>query len=54
MLVNQAIPNFDVGHDPTTRELRGARVLDDSNRRRTPKDYAVWEIDPVIKLEVIQ
>jgi hypothetical protein len=25
-----------------------------SNRRRTPKDYAVWEIHPVIKMEVVQ
>ena len=25
-----------------------------SNRRRTPQDYAVWEIHPVMKLEVVQ
>ena len=27
---------------------------DHSNRRRTPKDYAVWEIHPVMKMEVLQ
>jgi hypothetical protein len=27
---------------------------DHSNRRRTPKDYAVWEIHPVMQMEVIQ
>ena len=35
---------YDVAHAPA----------DHSNRRRTPKDYAVWEIHPVVKLEVIQ
>jgi hypothetical protein len=25
-----------------------------SNRRRTPKDYAVWEIYPVMALQVVQ
>ena len=35
---------YDIGHAPA----------DHSNRRRTPKDYAVWEIHPVMKLEVIQ
>jgi hypothetical protein len=29
-------------------------LADHSNRRRTPKDYAVWEIHPVMKMEVIQ
>jgi hypothetical protein len=27
---------------------------DHSNRRSTPKEYAVWEIHPVMKIEVIQ
>ena len=27
---------------------------DHSNRRHSPKDYAVWEIHPVMKIEVIQ
>jgi hypothetical protein len=27
---------------------------DHSNRRRTPKDYAVWEIHPVMKLEAVK
>jgi hypothetical protein len=35
---------FDIGHAPA----------DHSNRRNTPKDYAVWEIHPVMKMEVIQ
>jgi hypothetical protein len=26
---------------------------DHSNRRNTPKNYAVWEIHPVMKMEVI-
>jgi hypothetical protein len=26
---------------------------DHSNRRSTPKNYAVWEIHPVMKMEVI-
>jgi hypothetical protein len=34
---------YDIGHAPA----------DHSNRRRTPKDYAVWEIHPVMKMEVI-
>jgi hypothetical protein len=35
---------YDIGHAPA----------DHSNRRTTPKDYAVWEIHPVMKLEVVQ
>jgi hypothetical protein len=35
---------YDIAHAPA----------DHSNRRRTPKDYAVWEIHPVMKLEMIQ
>ena len=35
---------FDIGHAPA----------DHSNRRHTPEDYAVWEIHPVMKMEVIQ
>jgi hypothetical protein len=35
---------YDIAHAP----------VDHSNRRRTPKDYAVWEIHPVMKMEVIQ
>jgi hypothetical protein len=35
---------YDIGHAPA----------DHSNRRRTPKDYAVWEIHPVMKMEVMQ
>jgi hypothetical protein len=35
---------YDIGHAPA----------DHSNRRTTPKDYAVWEIHPVMKMEVIQ
>ena len=35
---------FDIAHAPA----------DHSNRRRTPKDYAVWEIHPVMQMEVIQ
>ncbi|HMF45901.1 MAG TPA: hypothetical protein VKE29_04445 [Candidatus Udaeobacter sp.] len=27
---------------------------DHSNRRQSPKDYAVWEIHPVMKLEVVK
>jgi len=34
---------YDIGHAPA----------DHSNRRHTPKDYAVWEIHPVMKMEVI-
>jgi len=33
---------YDLAHAPA----------DHSNRRRTPKDYAVWEIHPVMKLDV--
>src|SRR5207249_1930630 len=33
---------YDIGHAPA----------DHSNRRRTPKDYAVWELHPVMKMEV--
>ena len=35
---------YDIGHAPAEH----------SNRRSTPKDYAVWEIHPVMKLEVVQ
>ena len=35
---------YDFAHAPA----------DHSNRRRTPKDYAVWEIHPAMKMEVIQ
>lgn len=35
---------YDIGHAPA----------DHSNRIRTPKDYTVWEIHPVMKLEVVQ
>ena len=35
---------YDIGHAPA----------DHSNRRRTPKDYAVWEIHPVMALHVVQ
>jgi hypothetical protein len=35
---------YDIGHAPA----------DHSNRRRTPQDYAVWEIHPVMKMEVTQ
>jgi hypothetical protein len=34
----------DIAHAPA----------DHSNRRRTPKDYAVWEIHPVMALRVDQ
>ena len=34
---------YDIGHAPA----------DHSNRRSTPKNYAVWEIHPVMKTEVI-
>jgi len=34
---------YDIGHAPAYH----------SNRRSTPKDYAVWEIPPVMKMEVI-
>ena len=34
---------YDIGHAPA----------DHSNRRNTPKDYAVWEIHPVMQMEVI-
>ena len=33
---------YDIGHAPA----------DHSNRRTTPKDYAVWEIHPVMALHV--
>ena len=33
---------YDIGHAPA----------DHSNRRTSPKDYAVWEIHPVMKIEV--
>jgi hypothetical protein len=35
---------YDIGHAPA----------DHSNRRNTPKGYAVWEIHPVMKIEVVQ
>jgi hypothetical protein len=35
---------YDIAHAPA----------DHSNRRRTPKDYAVWEIHPVMKMDVMQ
>ena len=35
---------YDFAHAPA----------DHSNRRRSPKDYAVWEIHPVMQMEVIQ
>jgi hypothetical protein len=35
---------YDVAHAPANH----------SNRRTTPKEYAVWEIHPVMKIEVIQ
>jgi hypothetical protein len=35
---------YDIGHAPA----------DHSNRRTSPKEYAVWEIHPVMKLEVVQ
>ncbi len=34
---------YDIGHAPA----------DHSNRRSTPKGYAVWEIHPVMKMDVI-
>ena len=34
---------YDIGHAPANH----------SNRRRTPQDYGVWEIHPVMKIEVI-
>ena len=34
---------YDIGHAPA----------DHSNRRSSPKGYAVWEIHPVMKMEVI-
>jgi hypothetical protein len=35
---------YDIGHAPA----------DHSNRRTTPKDYTVWEIHPVMALQVDQ
>ncbi|HEU5314347.1 MAG TPA: hypothetical protein VFU08_11020 [Candidatus Udaeobacter sp.] len=35
---------FDVAH----------ALKDQSNRRHSPKDYAVWEIHPVMQMDVIQ
>jgi hypothetical protein len=35
---------YDVAHAPANH----------SNRRNTPKEYAVWEIHPVMRMEVIQ
>jgi hypothetical protein len=34
----------DIAHAPA----------DHSNRRHSPKDYAMWEIHPVMKLEVVK
>jgi len=34
--------------------ILGTRLRDHSNRRSTPKGYAVWEIHPVMKMEVTQ
>jgi hypothetical protein len=34
---------YDIGHAPA----------DHSNRRSTPKDYAVWKIHPVMKMETL-
>ena len=34
---------YDIGHAPA----------DHSNRRSTPKGYVVWEIHPLMKMEVI-
>jgi len=34
---------YNIGHAPA----------DHSNRRSTPKGYAVWEIHPIMKMEVI-
>jgi hypothetical protein len=35
---------YDIGHAPA----------DHSNRRSKPKGYAVWEIHPVMALQVVQ
>ena len=35
---------YDIAHAPA----------DHSNRRHSPQGYAVWEIHPVMKLEVVQ
>jgi hypothetical protein len=35
---------YDISHAPA----------DYSNRKTSPKDYAAWEIHPVMKMEVIQ
>jgi hypothetical protein len=35
---------YDLTHAPA----------DHSNRRHSPKDYAVWEIHPVMQMQVIQ
>jgi hypothetical protein len=35
---------YDIGHAPA----------DHSNRRNSPKDYAAWEIHPVMALQVDQ
>ncbi len=34
---------YDIGRAPA----------DHSNRRSTPKNYAVWEIHPVMKMEMV-
>jgi hypothetical protein len=48
-------------HDPHVITVTGKAFYDlthapadHSNRRHSPKDYAVWEIHPVMKVEVIQ
>jgi hypothetical protein len=35
---------YDFAHAPA----------DQSNRRGTPQDYAVWEIHPVMKMDVVK
>jgi len=50
-LCSQASPNFRVGHRliiPLTDHV----MNDQSNRRKYMPDYAVWEIHPVMKLDV--
>jgi len=49
--VCQASPNFNVGHRliiPLTDHV----MNDQNNRRKYMPDYAVWEIHPVMKLDV--
>jgi hypothetical protein len=35
---------YDMAHAPA----------DHSNRRRTPQDYAVWEVHPIMKMELVE